>query len=359
MSGTISSPTAQWLDAKAQALHLVGELRAALERAVLYGAPPQPEPHFEHTFTLADLAALDDETVASTIRASACSLAPEALALALTGAPVALKHRIARAALPMGEFRPRLDGDCWRPHSGEATARARTALLDAFFWELTYWRTPELYDELTAGEELHPGIFARLGPELRGRTILDVGAGAGRATFACLECGPERVIAVEPSPGLRTILRRKLTWRQDGWRVEVLAGRFGALPVPAASVDVALACSAFTAAPEQGGEPALAEMRRVLRPGGLIIIIWPVPQDFAWLARRGFQYEAVPVLGRPAVHYRSRASAERIVRRFYANLPEALRYVRAGHRSIPYDLLGGNPPHDYCWLRVEQRTQSR
>src|SRR5437764_7393640 len=86
---------------------------------------------------------------------------------------------------------------------------ARRCVLDSLFWELTYWKTPELYDELTEGEQLHPGIFQRLQPDIHESTVLDVGAGSGRGSFECLRYGAKRVYAVEPSPALLRILDRK------------------------------------------------------------------------------------------------------------------------------------------------------
>src|SRR5258707_15851591 len=68
-------------------------------------------------------------------------------------------------------------------YPGEQVQAARKRVLDELFWELTYWKTPDLYEELTEGERLHPGIFQRLEPDLRGKVVLDAGAGSGRASF--------------------------------------------------------------------------------------------------------------------------------------------------------------------------------
>jgi ubiquinone/menaquinone biosynthesis C-methylase UbiE len=357
-SATTLPPTASgatWLAAKLRALHPPREQAAALRRAVLECAPEQATPLFRNTFTLDDLAALDDETLGEILAASA-ELTPALLGSGLADAPDALAERF--TALLPSTARPRFqaarrEGVRQQAASEGENAAARQRVLDAYFWELTYWRTPALYEELTAGELPHPGIFARLGPEVRGAAVTDVGAGAGRATFAALTRGAAYVWAIEPSPGLRSILSRKLATRRDAERVEVLAGRFEALPLPDAAVDVALACSAFTALPEQGGEAGLAELRRVTRRGGRIVVIWPRPEDYGWLAAHGFTYEPLPVRRELVVRFRSLRAAERCVRRFYAGQPQALRWLRTHHqREIPYRVLGTNPPHDYCWLRV-------
>ncbi len=229
---------------------------------------------------------------------------------------------------------------------------ARCYVLDRLFWELTYWRTPELYDELTEGERIHPGIFEQLEPDIRGRVVLDAGAGSGRASFECVDHGAERVYAVEPSPGLLRILERKIA-KQPG-RIVPLQGGFDMLPLAADSVDEAISCSAFTAEPAQGGEPGLAELKRVTRPGGKIVIIWPRTQDYEWLAGHGFQYVALPSHEEMRVRFRSMQSALRCARHFYAHNPYVVQYLlREQKPEVPFSVIGVNPPCDYCWLVVK------
>ncbi len=97
--------------------------------------------------------------------------------------------------------------------------QAQRQVLDGLFWELTYWKTPELYEELTEGERLHPGIFEHLHPDLQGKTVLDAGAGSGRASLECIRYGAKLVYAVEPSPGLLHILEQKLGHRVGNQQV--------------------------------------------------------------------------------------------------------------------------------------------
>jgi len=234
----------------------------------------------------------------------------------------------------------------------EQVDRARRVVLDRLFWELTYWKTPDLYEELTEGERLHPGIFEQLEPDIRGNVVLDAGAGSGRASFECVRYGAEKVYAVEPSPGLLHILQRKLGSAHD--QIMPLEGRFDAIPLPVKSVDLAISCSAFTADPTQGGEAGLAELQRVTRSGGKVIIIWPRAQDYAWLDRHGFSYVTLQGEQEMCVHFRSLHSALHCARHFYAHNPQVARFIEREHRSdVPFSILGINPPCDYCWLVVE------
>lgn len=323
----------------------------ALTQAVQEEHGPEQAPLFDNPFQIEDLLVFDDETLRDLLAHELAGLTQTDLALSLQGASARLVERISHA-LPHQE-RARFQAALRRTITREEAEAARRRLLDALFWELTYWKTPDLYEELTEGERIHPGIFRQLAPDLRGRQVLDAGAGSGRATFECLRQGAQRVYAVEPSPGLLRLLEGKLARYPARQRITPIQGRFDALPLGEASVDLSLACSAFTV--EQGGEPGLAELKRVTRPGGKVVFIWPRPEDYHWLAARGFQYAALPMPEEPRVSFHSLSSALRAARRFYARQPAVQRYLLRSRRpDVPFSVLGPNPPHDYCWLRVDK-----
>ncbi len=341
----------QWLSIKLQNYYPnpPQEALEALAQAVTSGHAPEGEPLFDNPFCLDDLLVFDDQTLREIVTSGAPGVQIDDLARSLRDAP-ALQQRVT-AALPWQQ-RARFQALLRQPASPPAIAAARRRLLDHLFWELTYWKTPELYEELIEGERLHPDLFRRLCPDLCGKIILDAGAGSGRATFACLHQGARHVYAVEPSPGLLRLLEDKAA-RSGAYQITPLRGRFDALPLDEQSVDTSLACSAFTAEPDQGGEAGLAELKRVTRRGGKIILIWPRPADFRWLAAHGFHYVALPMPEEPRVRFRSWDSAWRVARRFYARRPAVTSHLLHARRpEIPCSLIGANPPHDYCWLSV-------
>jgi ubiquinone/menaquinone biosynthesis C-methylase UbiE len=342
----------RWLHAKLRSLRSVArpEDAAAITRAAEGCGSGQTDDQFDNPFTLDDLLVFDEPTLRDILASG--NLGIEEWGRGVRGASPELVERV-QHALPEAD-RAKLAAALELPAAGEQVVAARRHILDALFWELTYWKTPELYEELTAGEPIHPGIFSRLAPLLRGSTVLDAGAGSGRATFACLYQGAARIYALDSSPGLLRILDRKRAHHPFGGRITPLKGLFDAIPLSDNAVDIALSCSAFTSDPEQGGEPGLAEMRRVTRPGGYIVLIWPRPEDYGWLAKRGFRYVALPLRREMYVRFRSLQSALRVARRFYARNRVLARYL-AQHRcpEVPYSLVGPNPPHDYCWLRTE------
>jgi len=308
---------------------------------------------FDNPFRMADFAVFDDKTLKELFRKDNFGVSLKDLALALHGDNSTLSRKITRQ-LPVSR-RFRFLRDLNRPASMPKIEAARQKLLDAFFWELTYWKTPELYEELTTGETLHPGIFRDLKASIQGKTVLDAGAGSGRASFQCLQNGAAQVYAVEPSPGLLHILENKLKDQAAQGRIKPLKGRFDHLPLKDNSVDVALSSSAFTADPAQGGEPGLKELTRVTRDGGKIVIIWPRPQDFEWLAGHGFSYVALPGSSKMKVSFPNMRVAWRVARRFYARNQKLHSYLREQKRpEVPFSVLGFNPPHDYCWLAVHK-----
>ncbi len=156
-------------------------------------------------------------------------------------------------------------------------------ILRGLFWSLVYHLEPEKWDELARYEPIHPDVIAAL--PAHAATALDVGAGSGRLTSHLLpRC--DELVAVEPSAGLRAILRR----RQSAARA--LEGWADALPIPDRWSMLTASCAAF------GPDPAiLAELKRVTARGGLIALISPEHPE--WFATHGWNHLAAPALSSP------------------------------------------------------------
>ncbi len=99
--------------------------------------------------------------------------------------------------------------------------------------------------------------------------VLDVGAGTGKLTRLLMH-RYRRVIAVEPLDGMRAILERVVP------AAESHAGSAEAIPLPDASVDGVFAGQAFH---WFANVRAITEFVRVLRPGGVLALIWNSPDD--------------------------------------------------------------------------------
>jgi SAM-dependent methyltransferase len=92
------------------------------------------------------------------------------------------------------------------------------------------------------------------------RVVLDLAAGTGKLTRLLVPTGAD-VIAVEPIEEMRAKI--------DGARA--LDGTAEAIPLPDASVDAVTVAQAFH---WFRAEEAVREIRRVLRPGGGLALIW-------------------------------------------------------------------------------------
>ena len=111
----------------------------------------------------------------------------------------------------------------------------------------------------------------------RGTTVVDLGAGTGKLTrlLAELHAGV-RLVAVEPIEAMRHHLALAAP------HAPVVAGVAEALPLARHSIDVVVVGTAFH---WFDGARALAETRRVLRPGGGLGLIWNNPDvGCAWVA---------------------------------------------------------------------------
>ena len=224
----------------------------------------------------------------------------------------------------------------------EGTDPQRDAALD---WELLYRLEPELYDRLVTAERLHRGVLEWLPHDVA--RIVEVGAGTGRLTLELIDRAKE-LVAVEPAAPLREVLVRKLSREDTGHRVRVIDGFFDDLPVADDWADLVVSCSALTPAAGHGGDVGLAEMERVCKPSGTVVIVWPNNLD--WLASYGYRHASFP--GEMFVEFASREEAAELAAIFYPDALEAVR--RLGSRRVPYRLLGINPPRDLAYKTMAQ-----
>lgn len=129
----------------------------------------------------------------------------------------------------------------------------------------------EVYDDffVPALFDQWPERVLDLAHVARGDRVLDVGCGTGVLARAAVgRVGPPgRVVGVDPNDGMRAVAQRRCPG------VEIVAGFAEALPFPDASFDAVLSQFALMFFADREG--ALQEMRRVLRPGGrLVVLTW-------------------------------------------------------------------------------------
>jgi ubiquinone/menaquinone biosynthesis C-methylase UbiE len=108
-----------------------------------------------------------------------------------------------------------------------------------------------------------------------GATVVDVGSGTGTQAIALARARPDvHVIAVEGDPQAEALARRKAGAERVDWR----RGLASTLPLADASAHRAVMSLLLHHLPPDGKRAALAEARRVLRPGGeLHVADWGRP----------------------------------------------------------------------------------
>jgi ubiquinone/menaquinone biosynthesis C-methylase UbiE len=119
-----------------------------------------------------------------------------------------------------------------------------------------YLRTPYVFYEQKIAEFIRPGC-----------RVLELGAGAGLHTRALLQTGAQ-VVASDISPNSLNLLKRHFQCLNADLEIEV--ADMEKLPFEARSFDAVVSAGSLSY-----GEPHLvdAEVRRVLRPGGMFICV--------------------------------------------------------------------------------------
>lgn len=126
------------------------------------------------------------------------------------------------------------------------------------------------YHDLLDALELELAI-----PYVRGREALEVGCGTGLLLRRLAEHA-RRAVGVDLSPGMLARARER--------GLDVHEGSATALPFADASFDVAVSFKTLAHVPDLSG--ALAEMARVVRPGGVLIAELYNPNSLRRLAKR-------------------------------------------------------------------------
>lgn len=146
---------------------------------------------------------------------------------------------------------------------------------------------------LVMGSHLLEAYRQRLASQAQG-TVLELGFGSGLNLPYYDPCRVTQLLALEPEEGMLELAQQRSA--QSAFPVEVLQAGAERIPLPARSVDTVLCTWTLCTIPNV--EQALAEVRRVLRPGGQFLFtehgLSPEPQ----VARR--QHRLTPLWKRCA-----------------------------------------------------------
>lgn len=138
---------------------------------------------------------------------------------------------------------------------------------------VSYLRTPYIFYEQKIAELIRPS-----------HRVLELGAGAGLHTRALLQTGAQ-VIASDISPNSLSLLKQRFQNTPGNLKTEV--ADMESLPFEASSFDVIASAGSLSY-----GEPHVvdAEIRRVLRPGGMLICVDSLNHNPVYRTNRWLHY---------------------------------------------------------------------
>lgn len=128
--------------------------------------------------------------------------------------------------------------------------------------------------------------------------VLDIATGTGDLALSLAEKGLSNITGLDLSEGMLEVARKKVKEKELGGKVEMLQGDSENLPFEESSYDAV--CVAFGVRNFENLEKGLAEIYRVLRPGGLFIVLeTAVPKKFPF--KQGYRFYTkyiLPGIGR-------------------------------------------------------------
>ena len=121
-----------------------------------------------------------------------------------------------------------------------------------------------------------------------GERVLEAGYGGGALLAALLDAGAE-VVGIDPSEAMLARARCRFAAELKAGRLNLFEGSAQRLPVPDAAVDKACSVNNLYFWPDPAA--ALAELARVIRPGGVLAIAFEPPDELRkWPGHRfGFR----------------------------------------------------------------------
>lgn len=134
--------------------------------------------------------------------------------------------------------------------------------------------------------------------EIQPKQMLDIATGTGDFAIEALKLNPDHVIGIDISEGMLNVGREKLKKRKLDDRITLSSGDSENLPFEDNKFDAIIV--AFGVRNFENLEKGLAEMFRVLRPGGKVVVLeFSKPKSFPFKQLYNFYFKNIlPTLGK-------------------------------------------------------------
>ncbi len=155
--------------------------------------------------------------------------------------------------------------------------------------------------------------------EVKPKILLDVATGTGDLALAAMRLKPEKIIGADISEGMLSIARKKVARHRLSDKIEMIRADSENLPFEENKFDAATV--GFGVRNFENLECGMAEIRRVLRPGGMLVVLEfskPRAGLFSRLYVGYFKY-VLPRIGR-----------------WLSNDPAAYTYLPESVEAFPY-----------------------
>lgn len=138
----------------------------------------------------------------------------------------------------------------------------------------------------------------RMVEETKPRDVLDIATGTGDLAISLAGTGAEKIVGLDLSEGMLAVGRKKIAEKQLSDRIEMVQGDSEELPFQDQSFDAITV--AFGVRNFENLQKGLQEIRRVLRPGGILVVLeTSVPEKFPF--KQGYHFytrNLLPLIGK-------------------------------------------------------------
>jgi ubiquinone/menaquinone biosynthesis C-methylase UbiE len=187
-----------------------------------------------------------------------------------------------------------------------------------------------------------------------GDVLLDVGCGYGRVAQYLL---PALVlggyVGVDSSYEMLSLFKRRYESREEEQRTPVMFinADIHTIPLTDASVDAVIVCAVFLHNHKSIVARALAEIKRILKPGGVMLVYSSFPRGATLMGVQGYGYQALlNVLGQPYKNGPVRYYRSREIKALLEGFSD-IQLRPVGYSVLPKTIIGLPQPLER-WYRL-------